>query len=157
LAKILKTFSRPLIFLGLTFTLAGCKTTPYAPPPIHVLVQSVKIEATDFHGRPDVYADIKGRLTSNAAQLVDIKQSRGKGNLLVIEVFEQTPLGSTGTNKVPHPPFQTRVPLEVLGLTPGQAYLVDVNGFKTQFQMPDGESEEYFSATSTTGMELPGY
>ncbi len=130
---------------------------PYAPPAVPVLVQSVEIDTTEFHGRPDVYADIKGRLSSNAAQLVDIKQSRGKGNLLMVEVNEQTPRGSTGTNKVPNPPFQTRVPLEVLGLMPGQKYLVDVNGFKTQFQMPVPECDEYFSATSHADLELPSY
>jgi hypothetical protein len=158
----LKTLVLSLIFWVMVLVLSSCQSTPYAPPSTPAIVQSVKIEVSNFHGRPDVYADVKGRLSSNAAQLVDVKQSRGKGNLLLIQVNEQTPLGGTGTNKVPYPPFQTRVPIEVLGLYPGQVYLVDVNGCRTQFQMPTpetgvDESDEFFSATTATGLELPGY
>ena len=125
------------VFLLICIGLAGCKTTPYAPPPELVTVESISIEIEDFHGRPDAYATIKGRLSSNAAQLVDCEQYR-KANVLYLEVQEQTPRGTKPTNLVPNPPFQTRIPLEILGLRPGNFYIVDANGVKTEFQIPGG-------------------
>jgi hypothetical protein len=141
--------------------LVSCETTPYAPPPQPVYVEKINIVTTDYHGRPDIYADISGRLSSNAAQLVDVKQSRANGNLMLVQVNEQTPRGNLGTNKVPHPPFQTRIPLEVLGLEPGRVYIVDANGTKTHFQMPGGDEENLYTSSemtsTTTGLELPRY
>lgn len=162
LSEVLKVLPQFLIFLSSAlFLLSGCETAPYAPPPTPAAVESVKIQVADFHGRPDIYADIRGRLTSNAALLVDTKQYRGKGNMLHVEVREQTPKGDIGTNRVPNPPFQTRVPLEVFGLVPGRVYVVDANGARTHFQMPDPEANEddIYSVTSstTTGLELPGF
>lgn len=125
------------------------------------MVQQVDVQVSDFYGRPDIYADIKGRLSSNAAQLVDTKQSRGKGNVIYVEVYEQTPLGGTGTNRVPNPPFQTRIPLEVAGLKPGQVYVVDANGAKTHFRMPmlqdDGSFVSSSMTSTSTGFELPAH
>ena len=123
--------------IGLVLT-AGCRTVPYAPPPQKATVEKVEVTVSDFYGRPDVFATISGRLSSNAAQLVDVEQSRGPDQNLVLLVKEQTPRGGVSTNRIPNPPFQTRVPLEVLGLTPGQIYTVSANGVQTQFEMPGG-------------------
>ena len=107
-------------------------------------------------GRPDIFATIRGKLSSNAAQLVDVKQSRGPGNVLIVEVKEQTPRGGISTNKIPNPPFQTRVPLEVLGLEPNQVYVVDANGVRTEFMMPGAdETAGYLASSSSTGLEIP--
>ena len=146
------------LLLGLLL-LSGCQTTAgsYVPPAKPAMVESVDVFVTDFHGRPDVYADIKGRLSSNAAKLTDVQQFRGKGNLLFLEVSELTPRGVESTNRVPHPPFQTRVPVEILGLAPGQTYVLVANGVVTHFTMPGGEEEEeiagYMASSSSTGME----
>ncbi len=117
--------------------MAGCETKPYASAPEPALVESIQLEVKEFQGRPDVTALIRGRLSSNAAQLVDSRQYR-RGNLLHIEVLEQTPRATLPTNRMPHPPFQTRIPLEVLGLLPGERYVVDANGIRTEFRMPGG-------------------
>lgn len=139
--------------------LTGCQTTAgsYVPPAKPAMVESVKVFVSDFHGRPDVYADIKGRLSSNAAKLTDVQQFRGKGNLLFLEVSELTPRGVESTNRVPHPPFQTRVPVEILGLAPGRTYVLVANGVVTHFTMPEGEKRDeipgYMASSSSTGME----
>lgn len=139
------------------FVLTGCQTTAgsFVPPAKPAMVESVEVFVTDFHGRPDVYADIRGRLSSNAAKLTDVQQARGKGNVLFLEVRELTPRGVESTNRVPHPPFQTRVPVEVLGLAPGRTYVLVANGVATQFTMPGGEEKisGYMASSSNTGME----
>ena len=136
--------------------LVSCQTTPYAPPPQQAKVETIKVAISDFHGRPDIVATIQGNLSSNAAQLVDVKQSRGPGNVLIVEVREQTPRGGISTNKIPNPPFQTRVPLEVLGLEPNRTYVVDANGVRTEFTMPgQNDNAGYLTSSSSTGLEVP--
>ena len=141
----------------------GCQTTrksvSFIPASKRVVVESINVEVTDFHGRPDVFATLTGRLSSNVAQLVDVEQTRGKGNTLYFHVVEKTPQGASATNKVPNPPFQTRVPVDVLGLVPGQTYTVIANGVEDQFTMPSvvSDEEDLFSTTSSssTGFEMP--
>lgn len=136
--------------------MVSCQTTPYAPPAQKARVETVDISISDFHGRPDIFATIRGNLSSNAAQLIDVKQSRSEGNVLVIEIKEQTPRGAISTNKIPNPPFQTRFPLEVLGLEPNRVYVVDANGVRTQFTMPEeSETAGYLTSSSSTGFEIP--
>lgn len=129
-----------ILFSGFTavFSLAAvsCQVIkPYAPPPQKALVESVEVEIREFAGRPEAYAIIKGRLTSNAAQLVDPKQSR-IDNSLYIEVLEQTPRDAALLpNLSQAPPFQTRIPVELLGLEPG-SYVLNANGLETTFEIP---------------------
>ena len=108
---------------------------PYAPPPQPAVVESVEVEVIDFEGRPDVYATVKGRLSTTVALLVDAKQSREE-RLLFLEVLEQTPRGATIlTDLAESPPFQTRIPIETLGLEPG-FYTLNANGMLTEFEIP---------------------
>ena len=143
ISNYLRTFAiKNCAFVFFLQFFVGCQTTSYAPPPESAHVESVDVVVSDFHGRPDIYVDIKGRLSTNAAQLVDVEQSRGKGNRLIIDVREQTPRGGVSTNRLPSPPFQTRVPLEVLGLMPGREYIVDANGVTSSFRMPTGGADD---------------
>jgi hypothetical protein len=113
----------------------SCQVKPYAPLPHQAVVESVEIEVRSFEGRPEAYAVVKGHLSSSAAQLVDPRQSRVERSLL-IEVLEQTPRGA---NLLPDltaaPPFETRIPIEILGLEPGPCLLY-VNGIATSFDVP---------------------
>lgn len=124
---------------GLTFLVVLVTTScqvikPYAPEPQRVVVESVEVEIREFAGRPEAYATVKGRLTSNAAQLVDPKQSRIDNNLY-IEVLEQTPRDAVLLpNLSQAPPFQTRIPIELLGLDPG-TYILNANGVETSFEI----------------------
>lgn len=128
------------ISLSLVFTCAGCQVKPYAPPPQHVRVESVEIEMGDFHGRPEAYAIVKGRLTSNAAQLIPAKQSR-EGNQLYLEVLEQTPRGaSLLPDLADSPPFEKRFALELLGLPPGN-YTLSANGVAVPVTIPSLHAE----------------
>lgn len=123
-----------LLFLGLGIT--GCSVKPYAPPPEKAVVEELEVELHDFYGRLEAYATVRGRLSSNVAVLTDAKQSRD-GGILYIEVYEQTPRGaapmvaSTGP-----PPFQSRIPIEILGLNPGE-YIVSANGVQASLEIPD--------------------
>lgn len=113
----------------------SCQVKPYAPPPQKALVDSVELELVEFAGRPEAYAIVKGRLTSNAAQLIDPKQSRVDRSLYV-EVLEQTPRdASLLPNLSQAPPFQTRIPIELLGLDPG-TYTLNANGVEITFEIP---------------------
>jgi len=113
----------------------SCQVKPYAPLPQQARVESVEVEVRSFEGRPEAYAIVKGHLSTSAAQLVDPRQSRVERSLM-IEVLEQTPRGA---NLLPDltaaPPFETRVPIEILGLEPGPCLLY-VNGIATSFEVP---------------------
>jgi hypothetical protein len=115
--------------------MVSCQVKPYAPLPQQARVESVDVEVRSFEGRPEAYAVVKGYLSSSAAQLVDPRQSRVERSLM-IEVLEQTPRGA---NLLPDlttaPPFETRVPIEILGLEPGPCLLY-VNGIATSFEVP---------------------
>lgn len=138
-----RTMTPPCLRLLFFALLASCQTTkPFMPSAQPVTVRSVTVETRDFYGRTDVFADIRGTLSSNAAQLADVEQFRSKGNLLILKVMEQTARGEEGSNKMPRPPFQTRVPLETLGLEPGRPYIVSANGVETTFTMPVIGEEE---------------
>lgn len=108
---------------------------PYAPLPQQARVESVEVEVRSFEGRPEAYAVVKGRLSTSAAQLIDPRQSRVERSL-IIEVLEQTPRGA---NLLPDlteaPPFEKRIPIEILGLEPGPCLLY-VNGIATSFEIP---------------------
>ncbi|MEM9017850.1 MAG: hypothetical protein AAGC68_12615 [Verrucomicrobiota bacterium] len=120
--------------------LVSCQAKPYAPPPQKAVVDSVDVEYREFQGRPEAIATVKGQLTTVAAQLVDAKQSR-EGNRLYLEVMEQTPRGaSLLTDLSSVPPFQQRIPLDLLGLAPG-TYLVSANGIETTFELPPLRAE----------------
>ena len=99
-----------------------------------VSVESLVIEVRDFHGRPDAVVDIRGRLSTNGAILRDVEQYR-KNGVIYLKVTESTPIGSIGLRE--DAPFQKRYPFEVLGLLPGQTYVVKANNAETQFTMPE--------------------
>ena len=125
--------SSSLLALGLLAV--ACQVKPYAPPPQAVEVESIETEVTEFSGRPEVYALVKGHLSTSAAQLVDTRQSRTERTLFV-EVLEQTPRGASPMPDLGEsPPFQTRIPVEILGLEPGPC-LLNVNGFEVPFEIP---------------------
>ncbi|MDF1850364.1 MAG: hypothetical protein P1U85_05970 [Verrucomicrobiales bacterium] len=129
----MKTLFVSLLFL--TGFLVSCQVQPYAPPPQKVTVESVEVKVTEFHGRPEVYAIVKGFLTTSAAQLVDTKQSRD-GRTIYLEVREQTPRGANLLSGLTaSPPFEKQVPLELIGLPPGSYRLV-ANEIQTVFTIP---------------------
>lgn len=125
-----------LITLSLPLLVVSCQVKPpYAPPPQAAIVESVEIKIVDFEGRPDAYAVVKGRLSTTAAILVDAKQSR-EDRTLYLEVLEQTPRGATIlTDLAESPPFETRIPIETLGLEPG-SYVLNANGLLVPFEIP---------------------
>jgi hypothetical protein len=99
------------------------------------VVESVEVEVFDFEGRPDVYALVKGRLSTTVAILVDAKQSREERTLF-LEVLEQTPRGAVVlTDLAESPPFEIRIPIETLGLEPG-SYTLNANGILVEFEIP---------------------
>lgn len=113
----------------------SCQTRSYAPPPQAAAVESVEIEVKDFAGRPEIIAHVKGNLSTSAAQLIDARQSRVE-RTLIVEVLEQTPRGADRiAGLTPAPPFQTSIPVEVLGLDPGPCLLY-VNGIEMPFEIP---------------------
>lgn len=113
----------------------SCQVKPYAPPPRPAEVTKVEIEVRDFEGRPEAYAVVSGNLSSSAAQLVDAKQSR-EDRTIFLEVLEQTPRGANLLSDLAlSPPFQTRIPIELLGLPPGPCLLM-TNGIETPFVIP---------------------
>lgn len=125
-----------IISLSLPLLAVSCQVKPpYAPPPQPALVESVEVKVIDFEGRPDVYAFVKGRLSTTVAILVDAKQSREERTLF-LEVLEQTPRGAMIlTDLAESPPFETRIPIETLGLEPGP-YLLNANGVLVEFEIP---------------------
>lgn len=116
--------------------LASCQTTkPYAPPAQPAVVDKVEVEVRTFQGRPEAFALVEGSLSTSAAQLVDSRQSRD-GNRLYLEVLEQTPRGAALTGAITDSPsFKTKVPLELLGLMPGD-YVLSTNGIETPITVP---------------------
>lgn len=125
--------------------LASCQVQPYAPPPQAVTVTSVDVKVSHFHGRPEATAVVKGFLTTSAAQLVDTKQSRS-GHTLLLEVREQTPRGANLLSDLTNsPPFEKRVPLEIIGLPPGNYRLI-ANKVETVFTIPSPVSESSIAA-----------
>ncbi len=139
-------------------SLCSCQVQPYAPPPQKALVESVEVQIRDFHGRPDAQAVVKGRMSSNAAQLVDHKQSR-EGDHLYIDVLEQTPRGATlMPNLSDMAPFQTTIPIELLGLEPG-TYNLSANGIETTFEIPPLQAatatDEYLASVGATDEFIP--
>lgn len=125
-----------IISLSLPLLAVSCQVKPpYAPPPQTAVVESVEVEVVDFEGRPDVYALVKGRLSTTVAILVDAKQSREERTLF-LEVLEQTPRGAVVlTDLAESPPFETRIPIETLGLVPG-SYTLNANGILVEFEIP---------------------
>lgn len=125
-------------WLTLSLPVASCQVTknaPYAPPPVPALVESVEVEVSDFEGRPEVHAIVRGRLSSSVAQLVDAKQSR-LDRTVYLQVLEQTPRGAVPLAEQPEvPPFETRIPVEILGFEPGSC-LLNVNGIEVPFEIP---------------------
>lgn len=140
---------RAVIILGMISLTVSCQVEPYAPPPQKTIVESVEVQIKDFHGRPDAFAVVKGRLSTSAALLVDAKQYR-EGNNIYIEVLEQTPRGA---NLLPDlaetPPYQTRIPIDLLGLAPGK-YQVNANDVLTIFEVPGLQAQ---TISETTGHE----
>ncbi|MEN8716704.1 MAG: hypothetical protein ABF384_17465 [Verrucomicrobiales bacterium] len=125
------------------------KNEPYAPPARPATVESVEVITREFHGRPEAYAKIRGTLSTSMAQLVDPKQSRD-GNLLYLEVLEQTPRASGLIAEVTESPkFEKIISLELLGLLPGK-YILNTNGIESELEIPA------LRATTFSG-ELPGY
>jgi hypothetical protein len=115
--------------------LVSCQMKPYAPPPQPVTVEQVEVEVGEFAGRPEAVAVVKGRLSSSVAQLIDARQSR-VDRTLVLEVLEQTPRGATLLPDLAQsPPFETRIPIEILGLEPGPCLLY-ANGIEVPFEIP---------------------
>lgn len=147
-----------VVFISASLALCSCQVQPYAPPPQKALVESVEVQIRDFHGRPDAHAIVKGRMSSNAAQLVDHKQSRD-GDRLYIDVLEQTPRGAALTpNLTDMSPFQTSIPIELLGLEPG-TYTLSANGIETTFEVPplqaEAASDEYLASVGATDEFIP--
>lgn len=139
-------------------SLCSCQVQPYAPPPQKAFVESVEVQIRDFQGRPDAQAIVKGRMSSNAAQLVDHKQSRD-GDRLYLDVLEQTPRGaSLMPNVSDMAPFQTTIPLELLGLQPG-TYTLSANGIETTFEIPplraEAASGDYLASVGATDEFIP--
>lgn len=119
---------------------AACQTRPYAPPPQAAQVESLEVVVGHFAGRPEAQAIVRGRLSSSAAQLVESRQSRD-GRSLVLEVLEQTPRGAQPLPDLAEsPPFETRVPIEILGLEPGPVVL-HANGHSAEFEIPHLHAE----------------
>lgn len=132
---------RAAAILLVSLTVASCQVKPYAPPPRLAEIESVEVVVGDFSGRPEATAIVKGRLSTSAAQLVDPRQSRVERSL-VLEVLEQTPRGATLLPDLAlSPEFETRIPVEILGLEPGPCLLF-VNGIATSFEIPPIRAEQ---------------
>jgi hypothetical protein len=113
----------------------SCQVKPYAPPPKAAMVESAEVSIQSFQGRPDAFVLVKGRLSSSVAQLVDPVQTREDGKIL-IEVLEQTPRGATSlTDLGTMPSYETRIPVELLGMDAGPCVL-NVNGIEVTFEIP---------------------
>jgi hypothetical protein len=117
----------------------SCQVSSYAPLPQQARVESIEVELRCVEGRPVAYAIVKGHLSSSGAQLVDPRQSRVERSL-IIEVLEQTPRRANLLQTLSAaPPFETGVPIEILGLEPGPCLLY-VNGIATSFEVPSHQA-----------------
>lgn len=129
----------PIILFGLAVLATGCQVKPYAPPPQKADVETVEINLSNFHGRPEATAVVSGRLTSSAAQLVDAEQTR-EGNIVYVAIMEQTPRGAALLPDLTmSPQYQTSIQLDLLGLTPG-TYTVSVNDVLAELEIPSIEA-----------------
>lgn len=135
--------------------LAGCQTQPYAPPPQLAQVESLEVLVSEFHGRPDAVAVVRGRLSNPSAQLVDVRQSREGGRLL-LEVQEQTPRGASllPIEGAAATDFERRVPLELLGLPPGD-YLVEANGVVATMRLDPPQANPADAGTLAASAAAP--
>lgn len=133
---------RNLSVFPLFWLLVSCATNSYAPRLKKAKVEAVSVEIKSFQGRPDAYAIIKGRFSNGAAQLADASQYRD-GKELHISVMERTPRGVTSSSSDlgASPPFESRVPIETLGLPAGK-YTVDANGVTAIMEIPETFPEE---------------
>jgi len=131
------------------------KNEPYAPPARTATVESVEVITREFHGRPEAYAKVKGTLSTSMAQLVDPKQSRD-GNVLYLEVLEQTPRASGLIAEVTESPeFEKIISLELLGLLPGK-YILNTNGIESELEIPAVRATT-FSGEVPASYRQPGY
>jgi hypothetical protein len=150
---------RFVIFLCTAAALVSCqiarKNEPYAPPARPATVESVEVITREFHGRPEAYAKIRGTLSTSMAQLVDPKQSRD-GNVLYLEVLEQTPRASGLIAEfVESPEFEKIIPIELLGLLPGK-YIVNTNGIESELEIPAMRARTFSDEVSASHRK-PGY
>ncbi|MEO0416118.1 MAG: hypothetical protein AAF226_14320, partial [Verrucomicrobiota bacterium] len=118
-------------------------------------VEAVRVEVKTFNGMPEATAVVRGRLSREGSVLVDAQQFREDGTLF-IEVLEHVPNG--GQNRVESVsseaaraklPFQSRIPVNVLGLERGRVYTVDTNGVLSKLRLPT-EAEIYGSSSVST-------
>ena len=131
------------------------KNEPYAPLARPTTVESVEVVTREFHGRPEAYAKVKGTLSTSVAQLVDPKQSRD-GNVLYLEVLEQTPRASGLIAEfVESPEFEKIIPIELLGLLPGK-YIVNTNGIESELEIPAMRARTFSDEVSASHRK-PGY
>lgn|GEM_PF-731547 len=141
----------PFIPILLVLLVVSCTSKPYAPPPQKARVDGLEVILHNFQGRLEAYALVQGRLSSSVAQLVDAEQYR-EGNILFVDVLEQTPRGALGELSVTGPPpFQTRIPIEILGLRPGE-YIVHANGIESTLEIP----RSIEAIASYDGFQVPG-
>lgn len=139
----------------LSGVLVSCQTAKtYAPEARPAVVDSVEVRTGEFEGRPEAVAIVSGFYSSSAAQLVDSKQSRD-GNILYLEVREQTPrdaiISPTSTGA---PSFETKIPIELLGLEPGE-YLLSVNGVQAPLTVPAIQAEPFSGRELRASRERP--
>ncbi len=133
---VIASYSRVVLGLVPLFLLGSCGTKPYAPGPKEAVVESIEVNIREFQGRPDAEVVVNGRLSTSVAQLVDADQSR-EGTVLHVSVMEQTPRGAVPLPDMgKSPPFQTKIPLDILGLKPGH-YSVEVNGVMAKLEIPE--------------------
>ena len=124
----------PILFASVVLA-TGCQVKPNAPPPQKADVETVEINLSDFHGRPEATAVVSGRLTSSAAQLADAEQTR-EGNIIYVAIMQQTPRGAALLpNLTMSSRYQTTIQLDLLGLTPG-TYTVSVNDVLAELEIP---------------------
>lgn len=127
-----------ILATGLALLVSSCqlrREEPYAPPPRLAAVEDVIVNVHNFAGRPEAIATVTGHLSSSVAQLTDSKQSRSEG-ALILEVLEQTPRGASPLgDAIEQTPFETQIPIEILGLDPGP-HLLRVNGLEVNFELP---------------------
>lgn len=148
-----------LVLLGTAIVmptfLTSCQTPKtYAPAAQSAVVESVEVETKEFQGRPEAYAIVRGVYSSPSAQLVDSKQSRD-GNVLFLDVREQTPRDSVlTTTNGGTPTFETKIPIELLGLEPGD-YLLSVNGVQAPLTVPALQAQVYSGRELRASRNLP--
>jgi len=130
------------------------------PPPQAAFVESVSVESAIFQGRPEVNIQVKGRLSSSAAQLVDAKQYRD-GDRIYLDIMEQTPRGAELLpDLATSPSYETRQALDVMGLDFDRPYTLVVNGVESELIIPAPRAEAvgdlaFLRATNTSASTAP--